>query len=94
METVIFFPYVEIGCWSFLKLLSVLIVKEVFLYRVLINNYVLVLNIYSRRWFRLINHTLLQVKSRMMGDSAYTSTIDCFVKTLKNDVCSTLLFCS
>ncbi|XP_006663135.1 mitochondrial uncoupling protein 1-like [Oryza brachyantha] len=25
------------------------------------------------------------VKSRMMGDSAYTSTIDCFVKTLKND---------
>ena len=28
-----------------------------------------------------------QVKSRMMGDSAYKSTIDCFVKTLKNDVC-------
>ncbi|KAI3525815.1 hypothetical protein L1887_04929 [Cichorium endivia] len=25
------------------------------------------------------------VKSRMMGDSSYTSTIDCFVKTLKND---------
>jgi solute carrier family 25 uncoupling protein 8/9 len=25
------------------------------------------------------------VKSRMMGDSAYKSTIDCFVKTLKND---------
>ncbi|KAG8090371.1 hypothetical protein GUJ93_ZPchr0011g26937 [Zizania palustris] len=25
------------------------------------------------------------VKSRMMGDSAYTSTLDCFVKTLKND---------
>ncbi|CAA0842842.1 Mitochondrial uncoupling protein 1 [Striga hermonthica] len=25
------------------------------------------------------------VKSRMMGDSAYKSTLDCFVKTLKND---------
>ncbi|KAJ0984067.1 hypothetical protein J5N97_002423 [Dioscorea zingiberensis] len=25
------------------------------------------------------------VKSRMMGDSAYKSTIDCFIKTLKND---------
>lgn len=25
------------------------------------------------------------VKSRMMGDSTYKSTIDCFVKTLKND---------
>ncbi|CAN0879819.1 Mitochondrial uncoupling protein 1 [Linum grandiflorum] len=25
------------------------------------------------------------VKSRMMGDSAYKNTIDCFVKTLKND---------
>nr|KAJ0204226.1 hypothetical protein LSAT_V11C500284910 [Lactuca sativa] len=25
------------------------------------------------------------VKSRMMGDPSYTSTIDCFVKTLKND---------
>lgn len=30
-----------------------------------------------------------QVKSRMMGDSsAYKSTLDCFVKTLKNDVSS------
>ncbi|OEL25956.1 Mitochondrial uncoupling protein 1 [Dichanthelium oligosanthes] len=29
---------------------------------------------------------LLYVKSRMMGDSAYKSTLDCFVKTLKNDV--------
>ncbi|KAL0336790.1 UNVERIFIED_CONTAM: Mitochondrial uncoupling protein 1 [Sesamum calycinum] len=26
-----------------------------------------------------------QVKSRMMGDSTYKSTLDCFVKTLKND---------
>ncbi|OIW20945.1 hypothetical protein TanjilG_25940 [Lupinus angustifolius] len=26
------------------------------------------------------------VKSRMMGDSSYKSTLDCFVKTLKNDV--------
>ncbi|ONK67689.1 uncharacterized protein A4U43_C05F2710 [Asparagus officinalis] len=25
------------------------------------------------------------VKSRMMGDSAYKSTLDCFVKTMKND---------
>lgn len=25
------------------------------------------------------------VKSRMMGDSSYKSTVDCFVKTLKND---------
>ncbi|KVI03345.1 Mitochondrial brown fat uncoupling protein [Cynara cardunculus var. scolymus] len=25
------------------------------------------------------------VKSRMMGDSSYTSTVDCFIKTLKND---------
>lgn len=25
------------------------------------------------------------VKSRMMGDSAYKSTIDCFIKTMKND---------
>ncbi|KAL9239026.1 hypothetical protein vseg_013384 [Gypsophila vaccaria] len=25
------------------------------------------------------------VKSRMMGDSAYKNTIDCFIKTLKND---------
>lgn len=29
---------------------------------------------------------VLQVKSRMMGDAAYKSTFDCFVKTLKNDV--------
>ncbi|XP_028108789.1 mitochondrial uncoupling protein 1-like [Camellia sinensis] len=29
---------------------------------------------------------MLQVKSRMMGDSsAYKSTLDCFIKTLKND---------
>lgn len=28
-----------------------------------------------------------QVKSRMMGDSTYKNTIDCFVKTLKNEVC-------
>ncbi|KAJ0088037.1 hypothetical protein Patl1_31718 [Pistacia atlantica] len=27
----------------------------------------------------------LKVKSRMMGDSAYKSTLDCFIKTLKND---------
>nr|BAA92173.1 uncoupling protein b [Symplocarpus renifolius] len=26
-----------------------------------------------------------QMKSRMMGDSAYKSTFDCFIKTLKND---------
>ncbi|QHO24646.1 Mitochondrial uncoupling protein [Arachis hypogaea] len=26
-----------------------------------------------------------QVKSRMMGDSSYKSTLDCFLKTLKND---------
>ena len=25
------------------------------------------------------------VKSRMMGDSSYKSTLDCFIKTLKND---------
>ncbi|XLU81969.1 hypothetical protein S245_005389, partial [Arachis hypogaea] len=25
------------------------------------------------------------VKSRMMGDSSYKSTLDCFLKTLKND---------
>lgn len=31
---------------------------------------------------------LFQVKSRMMGDPSYTSTMDCFVKTLKNDVSS------
>lgn len=30
---------------------------------------------------------MFQVKSRMMGDSAYKSTIDCFIKTLKNEVC-------
>lgn len=30
--------------------------------------------------------TCIQVKSRMMGDSTYRSTLDCFVKTLKNDV--------
>jgi solute carrier family 25 uncoupling protein 8/9 len=40
----------------------------------------------------------MQVKSRMMGDSSYKSTIDCFVKTLKNDVCfftiATFLFFS
>ena len=38
---------------------------------------------------RLIGIIFLQVKSRMMGDSLYKSTLDCFVKTLKNDVCST-----
>ncbi|KAI3776208.1 hypothetical protein L1987_45980 [Smallanthus sonchifolius] len=27
----------------------------------------------------------LEVKSRMMGDASYKGTIDCFVKTLKND---------
>ncbi|RRT80722.1 hypothetical protein B296_00011454 [Ensete ventricosum] len=28
-----------------------------------------------------------QVKSRMMGDSSYKSTLDCFIKTLKTEVC-------
>ena len=28
----------------------------------------------------------LKVKSRMMGDPSYKSTLDCFIKTLKNDV--------
>lgn len=28
----------------------------------------------------------VQVKSRMMGDSSYKNTLDCFIKTLKNDV--------
>ncbi|KAE8691074.1 Mitochondrial uncoupling protein 2 [Hibiscus syriacus] len=27
------------------------------------------------------------VKSRMMGDGAYKSTLDCFIRTLKNEVC-------
>jgi hypothetical protein len=31
------------------------------------------------------------VKSRMMGDATYKSTLDCFAKTLKNDVRQTLL---
>lgn len=31
-------------------------------------------------------HVVLQVKSRMMGDSSYKSTLDCFIKTLKNEV--------
>ena len=37
----------------------------------------------------------MQVKSRMMGDSSYKSTLDCFIKTLKNDVwllCALLFF--
>ena len=29
---------------------------------------------------------ILKVKSRMMGDPSYKSTLDCFIKTLKNDV--------
>ncbi|TKY63415.1 Mitochondrial uncoupling protein 1 [Spatholobus suberectus] len=35
------------------------------------------------------------VKSRMMGDSSYKNTLDCFIKTLKNDVSCfpLLLFC-
>ncbi|EHA8590115.1 mitochondrial uncoupling protein 1 [Cocos nucifera] len=32
------------------------------------------------------NCSLVLVKSRMMGDSSYKSTLDCFIKTLKNDV--------
>ncbi|KAB1203194.1 Mitochondrial uncoupling protein 2 [Morella rubra] len=28
---------------------------------------------------------LFQVKSRMMGDSTYKSTLDCFIKTLKSE---------
>nr|KYP32209.1 hypothetical protein KK1_047155 [Cajanus cajan] len=28
----------------------------------------------------------MQIKWRMMGDSSYKSTLDCFIKTLKNDV--------
>lgn len=33
------------------------------------------------------HNVMVQVKSRMMGDSsAYKNTLDCFVKTLKNDV--------
>lgn len=41
-------------------------------------------------WFSLLfafSILFFQVKSRMMGDSAYKSTLDCFIKTLKNDVC-------
>lgn len=30
---------------------------------------------------------LFQVKSRMMGDSTYRNTVDCFIKTMKTEVC-------
>lgn len=30
--------------------------------------------------------TIFQVKSRMMGDSSYKNTFDCFLKTLFNEV--------
>ncbi|XP_019053252.1 PREDICTED: mitochondrial uncoupling protein 1-like isoform X2 [Nelumbo nucifera] len=33
------------------------------------------------------------VKSRMMGDSTYKSTLDCFIKTLKNDMSGALAKC-
>lgn len=35
---------------------------------------------------------VIQVKSRMMGDSTYKSTFDCFFKTLKNEVYLFLFF--
>lgn len=35
---------------------------------------------------------VIQVKSRMMGDSTYKSTFDCFFKTLKNEVYFFLFF--
>lgn len=38
-------------------------------------------------FLELISCSQFQVKSRMMGDSSYKSTLDCFVKTLRNDVC-------
>lgn len=29
---------------------------------------------------------MFQVKSRMMGETIYKSTLDCFIKTLRNEV--------
>lgn len=31
-------------------------------------------------------YMLFQVKSRMMGDSTYRNTVDCFIKTMKTEV--------
>ena len=36
---------------------------------------------------RILLLVLFQVKSRMMGDSIYKGTVDCFFKTLKTEVC-------
>ncbi|OAO96486.1 UCP2 [Arabidopsis thaliana] len=30
-------------------------------------------------------YMLFQVKSRMMGDSTYRNTVDCFIKTMKTE---------
>ena len=51
---------------------------------------------FSLIWSHLPNgrYASMQVKSRMMGDSAYKSTLDCFFKTLKNDVRTILVIYS
>lgn len=36
----------------------------------------------NQYWFEC-HASIFQVKSRMMGDSAYKNTVDCFIKTLK-----------
>lgn len=44
-------------------------------------------NLSSLSMLALMPWFIFQVKSRMMGDSTYKNTVDCFIKTLKNEVC-------
>lgn len=37
-------------------------------------------------WFACRDSLMFQVKSRMMGDSSYKNTFECFIKTLKSEV--------
>lgn len=43
-------------------------------------------------WFACCDSVMFQVKSRMMGDSTYKNTLECFIKTLKSEVYCFYLF--
>lgn len=56
------------------------------LYYEVILIFLLMDELFNQYWFEC-HASIFQVKSRMMGDSAYKNTVDCFIKTLKYEVC-------
>lgn len=71
-------------CIKAIKIKSVLEVFSLYYEVILIG--LLMDELLNQYWFEC-HASIFQVKSRMMGDSAYKNTVDCFIKTLKYEVC-------